>query len=201
MLDRESIETYKSIRLPRDLRPDILARHTEQSVFLPQKFLRPAAVLCSLCLILTVLLTSVMQSGGIYADGVKIGRNALAVQTQSVEFTGGIMRASFDPASETQMQTADACIPLSFTFGENVYLAVHNGSLLVTDENGNAVFAGQAGEVKEDARAFWVVTGCEAASPLTAEVFTLDGESLTVLTLTYDAADSMWHIARKSSEK
>ncbi len=201
MLDRESIETYKSIRLPRDLRADILAQHTGKSVSTPQKFLRPAAVLCSLCLILTVLIAAVMQSGGVYVSGEKIGRTSFAVQTQSVEFTGGVMRASFDPASETPTQTADACIPLSLQFGENVYLAVHNGSLLLSDENGNAVFAGQAGEVKEDTQAFWVVTGCEAASPLTAEVFTLDGESLTVLTLTYDAADSMWHIARKSSEK
>lgn len=201
MLDRESIETYKAIRLPRDLRADILARHTEAHTFAPQKLLRPAAVLCSLVLILTALITAVMQTGGVYISGDKIGHAPRAAQTQSVSFIGGVMRANLDPSFEIPLQTADTCIPLSLQFGKNVYLVVHNGSLLLPDGNGNTVFAGQAGEVKDGADAYWSVGGCEMASPLTAEVFAMDGHRLASLTLTYDAADSIWHIAKKSSEK
>ncbi len=201
MLDRESIETYKSIRLPRDLRADILARHTEKHTFAPQKFLRSAAALCSLVLIVCVLITVVTHTGGVYVSGEKIGSAPRAAQTQSVSFIGGAMRASLDPSLEMPMQTADTCIPLSPQFGENVYLVVHSGSLLLSDGNGNTVFAGQAGEVKNGTDAYWVVDGCDTASPLTAEIFAQDGSRLVCLTLTYDAADSMWHIARNSSEK
>ena len=201
MLNQESIETYKSIRLPRDLRADILARHTRQHSFVSPKFLRPAAALCSLVLILTVLVAVVTEPGSVYVSGEKIGSTPHTVQTQSVSFIGGAMRASIDPSPSTPLRTAQTCIPLSLQFGENVYLVVHNGSLLLPDGNDHFVFAGQAGEVKDETDVYWVVDSCVTASPLTAEVFALDGGRLAVLTLTYDAADSIWQIAKNSSEK
>ena len=99
MLDQESLNAYRSIRLTRDLRGEILRRHAEKpslaALLTSQKFLRPAAALCSLLLIVTVLFAAALQSGdGVYIGESKIGTRALAADVSPVSFKGGVMVGS-----------------------------------------------------------------------------------------------------------
>lgn len=207
MLDQTSKETYRSIRLSRDLRPDILARHAEKtsvfSVLTSKTFLQPAAALCSLALIVTVLFIFLAPSNpGIYMGDTAISPLSLAVTPESVEYIDGVMRFSADPtATEAPTRTANTAIRLRMEFGENVYFAVQDGILLLSGENGAHLFAGQAGEVKNGAEAIWVVDDCDPTLPLSAQVFDLDGKILTRITLTYNAADGIWQIARNMSDQ
>ncbi len=207
MLDQTSKETYKSIRLTKDLRPDILARHAEKpsvlSVLTSKTFLQPAAALCSLALIITVLFVFLAPSNpGVYLGEAAIGTEIRAVSPETVAYMDGVMRASVNPtATDAPTRTAHAAIPLRMEFGESVYFAVQDGILLLSGENGAHLFAGQAGEVKKGATAYWVVDGCDPSLPLSAQVFDLDGKILTRITLTYNAADGIWQIARNMSEQ
>lgn len=207
MLDQTSKETYKSIRLTKDLRPDILARHAEKpsvfSVLTSKTFLQPASALCSLALIVTVLFHFLAPSApGIYLGDTVIDTEGCAVSLETVEFMDGVMRASVNPTvTDAPTRTAAAAIPLRMEFGENVYFAVQDGILLLSGDNGAHLFAGQAGEVKKGATAYWVVDDCDPSFPLTAQVFDLDGKILTRITLTYNAADGIWQIAKNMSEQ
>ena len=208
MLDQESVKTYQSIRLTRDLRGEILRQHAEKKSLLtrltPQKILRPAAALCSFVLIAVILFAAAMQSGdGVYIGETKIGTRASAAQTQPVSFIGGAMRTYVSPEDSTSLptETAAQCIPLTLQYGEDAYITVSGGSLLLPGPDGICIFAGQAGEVTDGGAAFWAVDGCDTAVSHTAQILNKSGEPLTALTLTYDAEKGIWLIAESKPKK
>ena len=198
MLDKESIETYQSIRLHCDLRPEILARHEEKRAFSPARFVRPAAALASLALIVSVTsLASSRMGEGAYLDGRRITSWEKTVVTQTVEYANGIMRAfAFPGDGEKQpLQTADGCIPLDMRYGKDVYITVSGGVLLLPDADHIPTSAGQSGYAPDGSVIYWIPDGSESLSPLTAQISDTEGNSLAALTLTYDADDAVWHIA------
>lgn len=208
MLDQESVKAYQSIRLTRDLRGEILRQHAEKTSPLArltsQKFLRPAAALCSFVLIAVILFAAAMQSGdGVYVGETKIGARASAAQTQPVSFVGGAMRTYVFPEDGTSLavETAAQCVPLTLQYGEDVYVTVSGGSLLLPGSDSTCIFAGQAGEVKDGGSAFWALDGCDTAVSHTAQILNKSGEPLTALTLTYDAEESIWLIAESKPKK
>ena len=208
MLDQESVKTYQSIRLTRDLRAEILSRHAEKHSFLTRltsrKFLRPAAALCSLVLIAAVLFTvSLSSRDGVYIGETRIGAAAQIAETRQVSFTGGAMRAYAAPETSGPLphETADHCISLTMQYGEDVYVTVYSGALLLPGTDGACIFAGQAGEVKDGTAAFWVTDGCDPAKSHEAQIMNMSGEPLTALTLTYDADAGVWLIAESKPQK
>lgn len=198
MLDKESIETYKNIRLHRDLRPEILERHEEKHSFSPVRFVRPAAALASLVLVVSVtVLASSRMGNGAYLDGRRItGREKPAV-TETVAYAGGVMRAfALEGNGEEQpLQTADGCIPLDMRYGKDVCVTVSGGVLLLPGTDGIPTFAGQSGFAPDGAVIYWLPAGDESLSPLTAEIRDTEGNPIAALTLSYDADDTAWHIA------
>ncbi len=207
MLDQESKELYKSIHLTKDLRGVILARQAKKPDFFSfvssKAFLRPAAAVCSLALIVTLFITLLMPvEPGIYLGNTRLSGESTIASVQTVSFLDGTMRLAANPEeTDAPFRTAGCAVPLTLSFGENVYLAVQDGILLLEGENGTNLFAGGAGEVKNGKTAFWVVDRCETDTPLTAQIYDLTGKLLARMTLTYDATDSIWLITTNSSEK
>ena len=198
MLDKESLEAYRSVSLHRDLRPEILARHTERHCFSPQRFLRPAAALASLLLVASVSLHVASRSGeGVYLDGSRISSRDKAVITETVSYTAGIMRAFVLPGeNEAQpLEIAEGCIPLTMQFGQDVCVTVSGGVLLLPNADNVPTFAGQSGFAPDAGTIYWIPDGSESLSPLTAEFYDTEGNPLAALTLTYDAEEAQWHIA------
>lgn len=203
MLDKESMETYKNIRLDRDLRPGILTRHEEKHRAAPVRYLRPAAVLASLLLVVSVSGIAASRTGdGAYLDGSRVGRRARTVVTESVNYAGGIMRAFAlpDEGEEIPLQTAEGCIPLTMRYGRDVCITVTGGILLVPDAENIPTFAGQSGFAPDGAVIYWIPGGSESLSPLSARLFDTVGNPLAALTLTYDTENAQWRIAADKNE-
>lgn len=203
MLDNQSKEIYHNIRLHRDLRPGILARHGEKNSFSPLRFVRSAAALASLVLVVSVTaLASSRMGSGAYLDGRRItGRNTPVI-TETVAYSPGMMRAfALHGEGETEpLQTAEGCIPLDMRYGKEVYVTVSGGVLLLPGADGTPTFAGQSGFAPDNSVIYWIPDGSESLSPLTAQVSDTDGNSLAALTLLYDADDAEWHIASEKNK-
>ncbi len=204
MLDEESVQTYKSIRLTRDLRPEIQALHTKaHTPFARQSFLRPAAALCSVALIAAVLFSVLLPNKpGIYTGDGIVGKEARTAVTESVSYTGGLMRASIGASPEdTPQKTASYCVPLRLSYGQDVTVAISGGALLLPLNDGSYVYAGAFGAVHDGTSLYWSLDGWEAESPISADILAENGDVIDRITLTYDAADGIWLIANTMSEK
>jgi len=204
VLDEESVQTYKSIRLTRDLRADILARQRERHApFTGQSFLRPAAALCSLLLLAAVLFFALPRSKpGVYTGDGMVENQARAAITQSVPYTGGLMRASLGISPEdTPQKIAAHCVALRLSYGQDVTVAISGGALLLPLDDGSFVYAGAFGAVRDGTSLYWSLEACETDAPLSAEILSETGDVIDTVTLTYDAADGIWLIANTMSDK
>ncbi len=204
MLDEESVQTYKRICLSRDLRPEVLARHTEKHAPHPIRYgMRTAAALCSVLLIAAVLFTAVLHNKpGIYTSDGVIRNESRTALMETVPFTGGLMRASLDvSARENPVKNAANCVLLRLSYGQDVTITVSGGALLLPLDNGSFAYAGAFGAVKNETALYWSAEECEENSPLTAVILAENGSVIDTVTLTYNAADGIWQIANSMSDK
>ncbi|MBQ8747911.1 MAG: hypothetical protein IJZ08_08615 [Clostridia bacterium] len=207
MLDEESVKAYKSIRLERDLRADILNRHASRQssrAFGSQKILRPLVALCSLILICTAVLAGALNTRtGIYTGNTRLGDSSRTAVTETVRYTDPRMRFHLFEISATDDLTSAAndCVPLRVKLGTTAFVEISEGALLLPDGSGNYTYAGFAGEITNGDTLYWSLTDCETLSPLTARFTDADGNLLGTVTLTYVQSDNGWCISGTLSEK
>ncbi len=208
MLDEESIQAYKNIRLTKDLRADILTRHASQHASagkpITSRLLRPLGAVCSLVLIAAVVFTMASHTRtGVYTSGQRIDAAPRTAATESVSFTDTRTRVHLFDLSGTDdlLATATDCVPLRMHFGKDVFVEVEDGMLLVPDEGGNYLPAGFFGVLSDGDTLYWSLMSCESLSPLTATITDTDENVLARVTLTYDTTDCVWQIAGDLSEK
>jgi len=195
MLDHESKEAYRNIRLSRDLRDDILARHKRRFAWSAPALLRPAGALAAVVLAVTVILAAANRTKPhLYMGDTPLGERESATVAESVEYTGGAARAAFAlPGENTPEQTHSAqAIPFRAVYEKDVFVTVDGGTLLLPFQDGQYVFAGQSGPLADNAVFYWRTEGAEERSPLRAEITDTDGILLGAITLTYDAQSGAW---------
>jgi len=195
LLDNETREAYKNIRLQRDLRDEILARHGKAHRSSPPGWMRPAAALASAAVVIGLGAAVLRTPGhGILLDGDPLTKRERTVTAQTVEYAGGMMRMALASPGETPLQTAEGCAALEINYGRDVFITVSGGILLLPDADGVPTFAGQSGPAPDGAVIYWSPAGCEESSPLHAQLCGTEGEPLATLTLIYDAEDAQWRI-------
>ncbi len=205
MLDEESVKTYRSIHLSRDLQPDILARHAEKQTQRPKffsvKVLRPLCAVCSLALITAILIATSMQSGtGLFTADMRLASSPQSIEVQTVTYTDTRVRAySAEPVAADILSAGD-CVPLTVKLNKDVFIQISAGALLLPDESGSLIYAESFGEIKSGETFYWSLTGCEALSPLTAQLTDADNAPVGTITLTYVNTDNTWMISGDLSE-
>lgn len=202
MLDQETKETYKSIRLHRDLRPDILSRHTRRHAS-PTRWSKPAAALASLMLCVGIGIGALSLSqadSGVYLADKPLGQRAETLLAERVDYKSNTVLALAFPLDEETdtMQTAECCAPLQLHLGQEVYLAVSGGTLLLPDYAGVPTMAGQSGTACDGATVYWALPA-SADHALTAHVCDLEGDLLLTLTATYNAEHAVWQISAQKN--
>ena len=197
MLDKESIDTYRSIHLNRDLRCEILQLQDAKKWKPSVQLMRPAAILASTVLVLGIILfrpTSPLSH--ISVQGNDIGKKAQTLFTESVEYTGGIMRVAASPEDTLPLQTAPACAALEISAGQDVFITVSSGILLLSDSTGIPTFAGQSGTAPDGASVYISLEGCEASSPISLLVSDFEGKIISSYRIAYQPEKTVWQIYR-----
>ena len=196
MLDKESIDTYRSIQLNRDLRCEILQRRERKAPLPLGRYMRPAAMLASAVLIVGILLRFPFSAPShVSVNGKEIGKKADILCTESVEYSGGIMRLAFSEDSLPPMQTAEACAAFEISAGQDVFITLSGGSLLLPDQSGVTTFAGQSGPAPDGATVYVSLYGCESSAPLSMVISDSDGTVLSSYRIDYLSENGTWQIS------
>lgn len=194
MLDKESIDTYRSIHLDRDLRCVILTRHESRRNFSTVRLLRPVCALASVSLIAAVLFFYHLPSSpALSVNGDAIGRKAVAISTENVEYKGTAMR-TMSILDAPSLQTAQNCIALEISAGHDVYVSINGAVLLLPDADGIPTFVGQSCDVSAGKTVFIPLAGLENSSPVTLSLSDLTGKSLQTYEIYYNNDAQSWYI-------
>ena len=195
MPDNKTMELYRSRRLPKDLRPEILERHRAGMLRAQRnrRILRPAAALASIALCISLGAALLLRPADtLTVSGRQIGTRPAAVETCAAAYESGIALLTLPGGATEPLRTAQACISIPVDRDGGVCISVSGGMLLLPGTGGHPVFAGQSGWAEDASDILWALDGCESASPLSAEIFDRDGTPLKRLQLTYDSARGAW---------
>ena len=196
MLDKESIDTYRSIHLNRDLRCEILQRYDNRKTPAAVRFLRPAAMLASVVLVAgIILLHPTSPPSHLSVNGNEIGRKKEVLSTESVEYAGGVMRLALSPDETHPLQTASACIALEISAGQDVFITISSGALLLPDQNGIPTFAGQSGSASDGSSVYVSLEGCTESSPISMLISDSEGKIISSYQIVYQPEQNAWQIS------
>lgn len=196
MLDKESMDTYRSIHLNRDLRCEILQRRENKASLPLGRYMRPAAMLASAVLVIGILLLYPFSgSAPLTVNGHEIGKKAEILSTESVEYSGGIMRMAFSGEDTLPLQQAQVCVPLKISAGQDVFITVSGGSLLLPDPSGILTFAGQSGPAPDGVTVYVSLEGCESSSPVILQISDSEGVLICSYRLAYLTDHAAWQIS------
>ena len=199
MLDYESLAVYRNMRPNRDLRQEILQRYAEKKrICIPAGFYRPAAALSAAVLLAGTLLLvpRISQSPALLSyDGNGITRTAEVLTMESVAYAGGIMRIMSLPADSPPLQIAEDCIPLEISAGQDIFITVDSGVLLLPDNAGIPTFAGQSGVASDGDAVYLSLDGCDTSVPVTLTLSDMNGAVLKTYTISYRT--DAWYISAK----
>ena len=198
LIDEESRSVYRAKVLSYDLRTAIVESSSNRHSIPSMKILRPAAILASLVVIVSVLVQVFpnVQNKIYTGDTLVTGDNIPAV-TETITYKLGINRM-IQSYSMDDREMSSRCIPLRIRFGENVTVSVNNGYILLHEDAGEIIYAGTFTSVKNDEIWYWCVEGCENASPLTCEIISSSGNVTASLVLAYDAENNLWTIVSEN---
>ncbi len=196
MLDKETIDTYRSIHLNRDLRCEILQLRDSKKSRISIQFMRPAAVLASAVLIAgIILLRPTSLPSHLSIEGNEIGRKAQILSTESVEYAGGIMRLAASPDGTLPLQTAPACAAFEISAGQDVFITISSGILLLPDSAGIPTFAGQSGTAPDGVPVYVSFDGCDASSPISVLISDMAGNPISSYRIIYQPDQTTWQIS------
>ena len=105
------------------------------------------------------------------------------------------MRLAFSEDETPPMQTAEGCAAFEISAGQDVFITVSGGSLLLPDLSGVTTFAGQSGPAPDGATVYVSLYGCESSAPISMVISDSEGTVLSSYRMDYLTDADIWQIS------